>query len=87
MYYGKIYLMKLLDNVYNILPGTIKSEALLKSISDQIKLLSWAMGGLNYLISSNNKLSSLVFIVPSWFICQYLAHYLLIKVSDMENKE
>lgn len=69
----------------NLLPDAIKSASVLKSISDQIKLLSWAMSGLNYLISSNNKLSSLFFIVPSWFICQYLAHYLLIKASSEEE--
>jgi hypothetical protein len=79
--------MRFLDEFYDLLPEAIKSKSVLKSISEQIKLLSWAMGGLNYLISSNNKLASLFFIVPSWFICQYLAHYLLVKISSKENEE
>jgi hypothetical protein len=77
--------MKIFDILFNKLPDKLKSEVILKSTADQIKLVSWAMGGVNYLISSHNKLYSLVFIIPSWVICQYLAIYLLTKIETGEE--
>lgn len=79
--------MKILDLIYNRLPNKLKSEVVLKSTADQLKLAAWAMGGINYIISPNhNKLYSLIFIIPSWFFCQYLAIYLLTKIGTGEQK-
>ena len=75
------HVLKVFDNLFNKLPNKLKSEVILKSTANQIKLVSWAMGGINYLISSPNKLYSLVLIIPSWLICQYLAIYLLTKIE------
>lgn len=74
--------IRILHKLFDLMPSSLKTETVLKSISDQIKILSWAMGGINYIMSS--KLYSLIFIIPVWILCQILAHYLLTRIGNLE---
>ena len=59
-----------------------------KSIADQIKLLSWVLGGLNGLSTFMfGGFLGLVFSVIWWGSFQFLAHYILQTLEIEENKE
>jgi hypothetical protein len=59
-----------------------------KSIADQIKLLSWVLGGLNGLSAVIfGGFFGLVFSIIWWGAFQLLAHYILQTLEINENKE
>ncbi|MBY0380129.1 MAG: hypothetical protein K2P99_07005 [Burkholderiales bacterium] len=60
-------------NKFKKLPNEIK-----KSFADQVKLLSWVLGGVNgFFINSFGKFGGVIFIIVWWLVFQYLAHYII----------
>lgn len=67
----------------NNLPNNIK-----KSIADQIKLLSWAVGGINgYFRHSIGDIYGVIFIIISWGFLQFFAHYLLFDTNNENGQK
>jgi hypothetical protein len=70
-------MIKKFDN----LPNSVK-----KSVADQLKLLSWALSGVNgYFRHSLGSFLGTVFVIFGWGILQFLAHYLIYKSNQDEG--
>lgn len=68
-------------NLINKLPRGVK-----KSITDQLKLLSWAVGGINSYFKDELGLSlGITLAIVSWALLQFFAHYIMYMV-DREEK-
>jgi len=64
-----------------------KNSELLKSISDQFKLLSWAIAGIYYYLGiGTNKIFTGISICVGWAFIQIVAHWFLLK-SQQYRKE
>jgi len=74
-------IFKNLDNLFNYLPESLKTEPVLKSIADQLKLLAWASGGLNYLLGKEPHWYNIPMISISWIYRQTLVHFILTKLG------
>ncbi|MFN8770467.1 MAG: hypothetical protein ACK5Z5_05620 [Neisseriaceae bacterium] len=60
----------------------------MKSVADQIKLLSWAVGGINgYFRHTLGEILGVIFIIVTWGFLQFFAHYLLYNVKCQNNLE
>ncbi|MFN8771087.1 MAG: hypothetical protein ACK5WP_09525 [Neisseriaceae bacterium] len=61
----------------------------LKSIVDQIKLLSWVVGAVNgYFVHLFGNIGGVILIVLWWSSFQFVAHYILYSLASIkDNKE
>lgn len=57
-----------------------------KLMSDRVNLLSWAVGGLNYIGFELQGISRIVTIIIGWLVLQYIS-FALLKVSKTIKKE
>jgi hypothetical protein len=66
---------------FNNLPNEVK-----KSVADQLKLLSWALSGVNgYFRHSLGGFLGTIFVIFGWSFLQFLAHYLVYKSNSDEE--
>jgi hypothetical protein len=73
--------MAIIDKFHN-LPNAVK-----KSLSDQMKLLSWVLGGVNgYFVHTFGNFGGVFFIILWWVIFQLFGHYILYSIKQ-DNKE
>jgi hypothetical protein len=67
---------------FHSLPNDVK-----KSVSDQIKLLSWVLGAVNgYFMHFFGNFGGIFFVVLWWMSCQTVAHAILYNINK-NNKE
>lgn len=65
------------------LPNTVK-----KSIADQIKLLSWAIGGINvYFRHELGNFLGVLFVILGWVWAQTVAHYIIYSIKEKKGAE
>ena len=57
-----------------------------KLMSERVNILSWAVGGLNYIGFELQGASKIVTIIIGWILLQYLS-FVLLKVSKTLKKE
>lgn len=57
-----------------------------KLMSERVNILSWAVGGLNYIGFELQGVSKIVTIIIGWILLQYLS-FVLLKVSKTLKKE
>lgn len=66
----------------NNLPNEVK-----KSIADQLKLLSWAVGGVNgYFRHLLGDFFGIILVITGWAFLQFLSHYLIFHIKEDEKK-
>lgn len=70
-------------NKFHLLPTNVK-----KSIAEQMKLLSWVLGGINgFFMHTFGDTGGIFFIILWWVIFQFFAHYILFNIPENYNKE
>jgi len=63
------------------LPNNVK-----KSVSDQTKLLSWVLGGINgYFMHLFGSVGGVLFIIAWWAAFQFVAHTILYYIDNEDN--
>lgn len=64
-----------------------KNYEILKTISDQLRLLAWAVGGLyGYLGSKFGATTAIVLMIFTWFSIQSIAIYVLYQAQKFKDK-
>ena len=70
-------MLMMINKIHN-LPNNVK-----KSVVDQIKLLSWAISGINgYFRHVFGDFGGALFVIAWWVIFQVFAHYLLYNTKN-----
>lgn len=76
-----MYNIDMMINFINKLPRDVK-----KSITDQLKLLAWALGGINSYFKDELGLSlGIALAIVNWCLLQFFAHYIMYMVNREEK--
>lgn len=69
-----------MNKIHN-LPDNVK-----RSVTDQLKLLSWALGGVNgYFRHLLGDFFGVVLVIFGWVLLQFLAHYLIYNIKETQD--
>ncbi len=62
------------------------NSSTVRLMSERVNILSWAIGGLNYIGFDLQGITKIVTIITGWLLLQYVS-FALLKVSDTLKKE